>query len=194
MTPILNAARRLDKYAAVIGDNLIFRKKRYTWETLPDELKLADCGSKQLGNFYCFSGRSSPFSNFYSTSFEIEGIKFTGAEQYYQYQKALFAKRNEIAARIVLEEEPTIQKRLGDSITVTNEWLQGPAQTSMCRAVEAKFRQNSKIRDLLLKIQQDGKQFVECNPNDIFWGIGLHISKESDIKDINKWKGQSDKI
>ncbi len=191
LAPVLNAARRQDRNAAIIGDNLIFRKKRYTWETLPDELKLADCGSKQLGQFYCFSGRSSPFSNFYSSTFEIDGLKFTGAEQYFQYQKALFAKRNEIAARIVLEDEPAIQKRLGDSVKVSNEWLQGPAQSSMCRAIEAKFRQNTKIRTLLVKIHQDKKQFVECNPNDIFWGIGLHISKESDIKDSSKWRGQN---
>ncbi len=191
LTPVLNMARKMDWRAAIIGDTLIFKGKRYTWETLPDSLALADCGSKQIGNMYCFSGRSSPFSNFFKSKYEIDGMTFNGGEQYFQYQKAIYANRKDIAARIVLEEEPIIQKRLGDSIVVPKEWIQGPALTAMSRAVEAKFRQNTKLSSLLLKIHRDGKQLVECNPNDNFWGIGLHISKEGDIKDSTKWKGQN---
>ena len=118
-------------------------------------------------------------------------MKYNGGEQYFQYQKAIYANRKDIAARIVLEDEPIIQKRLGDSISVPKEWREGPAQTAMSRAVEAKFRQNSKLGNLLLKIHRDGKQLVECNPNDNYWGNGIHISREADIKNISKWRGQN---
>ncbi len=191
LTPVWHAARAIDRKAFIIGDILVFRGHRYTLESLPDELSLKDCGSKEFGDFHFFSGRASPFSNFHRSPFELDGTKYTGGEQYFQYQKALFGKRNDIAARILLEDEPVIQKRLGDSVKIPKEWHQGAAQASMGRAAEAKFTQNTKLKNLLLKVHRDGKKLVECNPNDRFWGIGLHISRETEMKDTNKWKGEN---
>ena len=69
LAPVLRAARKSDKYAAVYGDQLVYQKKRYTWENLPTEFDLGECGSKTMGKFHCFSGRSSVFSNFHSNCF-----------------------------------------------------------------------------------------------------------------------------
>ncbi len=189
LAPVLRAARNTDKYAAVYGDELVYKKKRYSWGNLPKEFELGECGSKTVGKFHCFSGRSSVFSNFHYSDFEKEGIRFNTNEQYYQYKKALYFDRKDVAARVLLEDEPIIQKRIGDSVATNKDWEQGPAQKAMTDGLYEKFEQNPKLNAKLLEINTKGQQFVECMPGDTFWGNGIHISQDAKIGDTKAWRG-----
>ncbi len=190
MWPILKLAKEADKNALLIGDNLIYKKKRYTLETLPAELLKPEQGSRVEGDLIFFSGRTSFLSNFFYSPFAIDGIKYTHAEQYYQSQKAASGGRADIAAQIILEDEPIKQKRLGDSVHVDESWFQTKAKKIMLTALRAKFQFSPALHKLMLKIGKDGMTPVECNARDSFWGIGIpFISK--DLLNKTAWKGHN---
>ncbi len=188
--PILKLAKEVDKNALLIGDQLIFRNKRYTLETLPSELLRADQGTRAEGDLLFFSGRTSYMSNFFYSPFTVDGMKYTHAEQYYQSQKAEYGGRPDIAAQIVLEDEPIKQKRLGDSVQVSESWYNSKAKKVMLTAIRAKFQMNPVLHKLLLKTGKDGITPVECNARDNFWSIGISF-KSKDLLNKAAWKGHN---
>jgi ribA/ribD-fused uncharacterized protein len=64
-----------------------------------------------------FSGRCW-LSNFYTSTFELEGNKYTSVEQYYQYCKAIEFKDYEVAQKILIEANyrPFAAKLLGRNV------------------------------------------------------------------------------
>ena len=58
----------------------------------------------------------------------------------------------------------------------------------MYQALEYKFTQNPKLKELLLSMGD--KEFVEASPYDKIWGIGLD---ENDVRCLDKsqWQGKN---
>jgi len=130
---------------------------------------------------------SGLFSQWFASSFEIDGKKFNAAEQYMMYKKALLFGDNEIANAIMRTRDPKEQKSLGRQVRGFDEdvW-KSHCKQYVYEANYAKFTQNE---DLLHEFVSHGdKEIVEASPQDKIWGIGLHYNdKRCDHK--SQWKG-----
>jgi ribA/ribD-fused uncharacterized protein len=127
------------------------------------------------------------FSQWYPSTFEIDGKTYNCAEQYMMYQKALHFGDISTAKRIMKEPRPKEQKALGRSITPfdADSWM------NVCfeivkRGNVAKFTQNPKLLKVLLSTGD--KELVEASPYDKIWGIGLSET-DPKIYDKSNWDG-----
>lgn len=114
-------------------------------------------------------------SQWYITSFVLDGITYNCCEQRMMHTKALYFKDIETAELIMLATEPKEQKKLGRLVKDFNEdkW-NDVADQIVYEANVAKFSQNDELKALLLAT--NNKQFVECSPYDKIWGNGLDIT------------------
>ena len=77
-------------------------------------------------------------SNFYSAPSELDGIKFSCSEQYYQYSKAKHGGDETSASEILSTANPVEQMRLGRKLEPLDEsWKNSLAETHMEKAVNA---------------------------------------------------------
>jgi len=132
---------------------------------------------------------SGPFSNWYRSSFEHNGVKYNCGEQYMMHQKALLFSDTEIADEIMLEKDPRKQKAWGREVRGFDEstWI-ASCQDIMVEGLLSKFRQNPYCQEKLLSTGD--KIIVEASPYDKIWGIGL---SETDPRatDPAQWLGQN---
>lgn len=150
----------------------------------------------------CFYGSKDILSNFYRTTFEIDGIKYNCVEQYFQHQKAIVFGALDTAEKILKTTSPTIQKSLGrKSIPnfdgkIWNSKSHSDSVTSgdskcidvMQKGLMAKFSQNLELKQFLMGTGD--KILVEAAPRDLFWGVGYGKTNEN-IQDPKKWRGQN---
>jgi len=130
---------------------------------------------------------SGIFSQWFKSPFEIDGEKYSTAEQYMMYKKALLFEDEEVANAIMRTQNPREQKALGRKVRGF-EW---DVWESNCReyvyeANYAKFTQDQILLDEF--ISYGDREIVEASPKDYIWGIGLHYSDEN-CEDKYKWKG-----
>ena len=96
LRPILKMAKGLPEYrerSKLQGDQLIINGMSYgvhNLHQLPIKLSAYKAAQKEDENAIVFHGELSPYSNFHSSSFMIDGQKFPTAEHLIQYSKALF--------------------------------------------------------------------------------------------------------
>lgn len=129
----------------------------------------------------------SPFSQWHSSLFEVNGVRFKTAEHYMMWKKAMVFGDTDIAAEVIKSVHPRDTKALGRKVKGFDKdtWEQ------VCRTVvyegnHAKFTQNEKLRKALM--ETGDTLLVEASPYDAIWGIGL---KEADAKKIpaKDWPG-----
>lgn len=130
---------------------------------------------------------NGPFSQWEPSEFTLDGIKFTHAEQYMMWRKAMLFNDTETADKVLQAKHPKEQKGLGRTVKgfVREDW------EKICKQIvydgnHAKFTQNP---DLLKELMNTGDTLlVEASPYDKIWGIGLN---ESDARKIpeEKWPG-----
>ena len=134
-----------------------------------------------------FYTKSSPFSQFHPCDFEEDGIKFTAAEQYMMYQKAVLFNDHDVAQQILYAENPMQMKKLGRQVSGFREsvWIDN-RERIVSQGNYLKFTQNSTLKQRLLAT--GNTILVEASPSDKIWGVGL---RETDplIHDKNNWKG-----
>lgn len=128
-----------------------------------------------------------PFSQWYPSNFEIDGVKFTHAEQYMMYKKAMMFSDANTAEEILKAKHPRDQKALGRKVKnfVKEDW-EANCKRFVYDANRAKFTQNPKLLKVLLST--GNKELVEASPEDKIWGIGLH-EKDPRCLDKNQWQG-----
>jgi ribA/ribD-fused uncharacterized protein len=132
---------------------------------------------------------SGVFSQWNPSDFTIDGVKFTTAEQYMMYKKALLFEDEEVANAIMRTNNPREQKSLGRRVRGfdTGRW------NAVCReyvyeANLAKFSQNPQMLKTLM--ETGDREIVEASPKDRIWGIGLHYDDER-IHDKSQWQGKN---
>ncbi|PPD54341.1 MAG: GTP cyclohydrolase [Methylotenera sp.] len=128
-----------------------------------------------------------PFSQWYPSTFTVNGKIFNCAEQYMMYSKAVFFGDHETAYDIMKSTNPKEQKSLGRRVEGFNaEAWNAVAQDFVYIGNEAKFSQNKKLYDVLMNTGT--KTLVEASPYDAIWGIGLDevAAKETPM---DKWPG-----
>ncbi len=187
----LTLAKTADKRATMVKDKLIFKGAAYDADKIPSEVLMlgeAGPGAKVVNGCVCFSGRASPFSNFYKSPFRVEGKLFKTNEHYYQYHKAKYAEDEMTAADILAEGDPAKVKGLGDKVKVKEEWYGNTALNVMTSGLVHKFQQNKHLMELIKKCAS--LKFAECSVYDRYWGNGLKWI-DNDVGDSKKWKGKN---
>lgn len=111
------------------------------------------------------------FCNWSNHGFEYGGNHFANSEQGLMFQKARVFDPEQCKA-ILAETDPRMVKHLGRSIRNFDEqiWKQ-QRDKGMYHILMAKFSQNPKLSDLLLKTGD--AVLVEASPLDRIWGIGF---------------------
>ncbi len=116
-----------------------------------------------------------------------EGVKFSSAEQYMMYKKAILFKDWEIAKEILQTRDPRIVKKLGREVKNFRklDWDR-QAFEYVVRGNYLKFSQNKDLKDFL--IATGSLILVEASPYDDIWGVGL-LEASRLINNPNKWPG-----
>ena len=128
-------------------------------------------------------------SNWYPSPFEIDGMKFSCAEQYLMYRKCIIFGDEETAQKVMKTDDPASQQAIGRKAKgyVHNVWA-GMRQMVAFKALLAKFSQN---KDLRQKLLDTGDAFlVECAASDKVWACGLRLNDEKRFDTAN-WTGQN---
>lgn len=130
-----------------------------------------------------------PFSNWYRSNFELNGIKFNTNEQYMMYKKAMLFNDTVTANAILKSNNPKECKALGRKVSgFDNVWWQDNCIEIVFRGAHAKFSQNRKLYNMLMNTGE--ATLVEASPFDKIWGIGLD---EENAKKTNPadWPGSN---
>jgi ribA/ribD-fused uncharacterized protein len=140
------------------------------------------------GNVVLFWGGWA--SQWYPSTFKLEGIEFNCAEQFMMWSKATFFKDAETAQAILDSKWPRSQKELGRCAGTWDPAWDEPmgSRAAVLRGTMAKFSQNVELRDLLLKTGT--RTIGEASPYDAIWGIGCGMD-HCDVWDTSTWKGKN---
>lgn len=128
-------------------------------------------------------------SQFYKSSFTIDGIEFNCTEQWMHWKKAIIFGDQEMAQKILKAKSPFDQKKLGREVSNFNAAIwSSVAFDIVFRGNIEKFSQNLQLLERIAKSK--GTLLVEAAPNDKIWGIGLEAS-DPKAMDKTQWQGQN---
>lgn len=128
-------------------------------------------------------------SNWWLSDFEVDGIKFTSAEQYMMFGKAQLFGDLETQYKILDVTDVAQIKALGREVKGFDDevWTANREQI-VYEGLKAKFRDDEELKE---KLFSTGDAILaECAVHDRVWGIGLSM-KDSNRFNVEKWRGLS---
>ncbi|WP_046757156.1 NADAR family protein [Kordia jejudonensis] len=129
----------------------------------------------------------SCFSQWYESSFEVDGITFKTTEHYMMAEKALLFNDQEIYQKIVMCNKPGEAKDLGRKVRNFNQEIWEKHRFDIVvKGNLNKFSQNPALSEFL--INTNNRILVEASPVDRIWGIGLDQHDEN-AKNPQHWNG-----
>jgi hypothetical protein len=130
---------------------------------------------------------SGPFSQWFKSSFTLEGQRYVTAEQYMMAEKARIFGDVEVRDAILATDNARKQKALGREVRNFDaaRW-NAVAREVVYRGNRAKFLASPKLLEQLLATA--GTTIVEASPDDCVWGIGL-AEDDPRAADRSKWQG-----
>lgn len=129
----------------------------------------------------------SCFSQWFESSFTVEGIRYKTAEHWMMAQKALLFGDKAIFEKVIHCNTPHEAKALGRKVLNYDEVIWENKRFELVKLGNIhKFSQNQSLGTYLLNTQD--RILVEASPFDAIWGIGLAESSK-DIGNIYAWKG-----
>lgn len=128
-------------------------------------------------------------SNWYLSTFSVDGMSFSSMEQFMMYRKAIYFHDESVATEILTTDDVVKIKALGRKVSNYNDNLwNGVRQIIVYEGLFAKFSQNVNLKE---KLKSTGDAFLaECAVKDRIWGIGLSMNNP-DRFDKSKWNGQN---
>lgn len=133
-------------------------------------------------------------SQWFESLFTVHGEDYNCCEQFMMASKAALFKDWETFFRIKFAKSPSEQKALGREVKNYNQQLWDDNKLNIVTlGNKFKFSQNEDLLDEFERIGRGDnglRTFVECNPKDKVWGIGLGLDNP-DIYDENKWQGEN---
>lgn len=143
-------------------------------------------------NIICFHNPNEEngyLSNWYLSDFMYNGLKFTSAEQYMMYMKALMFNDTFTISRIMSVNNVAEIKQFGREVKNYNDEMWSRRRYAiMVDGLRAKFLANGNLAQELLNTGD--AILCECAVKDRIWGIGLSM-KDPNRFDMNKWRGQN---
>lgn len=116
-----------------------------------------------------------------------DGNSYNCCEQYMMYQKALLFSDLENAKRIINEEDPAKQQKIGREIRNFNTELWDMHKIGI--VWYGNYLKFSQHQDLNERLQATGnKTLVEASPYDLVWGVGFS-AKDDKILNPSNWRG-----
>ena len=130
-----------------------------------------------------------PFSQWHSSLFEIDGVRYNCAEQYMMREKARLFKDVSAEKEIMHATSPRDQKAWGQRVQgFQEETWNKVAKKIVFKGNVAKFTQNEELKQTLL--DTGDKTLVEASPHDKIWGIGLG-EDDPRAKNRSQWRGKN---
>ena len=196
LKPIFNAAKRnenlkdkthLTKDRLIIDGNTYAAGPEFNYANANAviDLKQTCERSSDDKSVQLFLGCHSPFSNLYTSSFNIDNVVYSCVEQYLQSQKAATFNDDTTHAKIMKEKNPYKMKKYGNRVKGFNEdrWKQ-VNKDCIHKAVHAKFTQNN----VLLALLKDSGNTQICeSSHDDCWGTAVHLHDWNAL-DRRHWK------
>lgn len=136
---------------------------------------------------YCFC--KGPLGNWHHSDIHYCGNYFFSSEQLFMYLKAVFFKDSEAMTHILQAKDNKEAKRIGRSVKHfdENRWAQYK-DSLMLTALFYKAIYDKEFFGLLLSEETKDKLFVECNPDDNIWAVGLNENDER-VLNPDEWHG-----
>nr|CAD2201047.1 unnamed protein product [Meloidogyne enterolobii] len=128
----------------------------------------------QKQNIFIFNSPRCGFDNRFKTTFTLLGRSFNSIEQYFVWQKARFFGDLELAAEVLMLNNPVAIKRIGTRIMYTGLW--------------AKFTQNLQLFNQL-RATGDGL-ITHASAYNLHWSNGLS-HKSPCLSDPSIWEGEN---
>lgn len=127
------------------------------------------------------------FSQWWLSSFEVEGITYKTAEHWMMAKKAELFNDNAVLERIIESNSPAEAKKLGREVKNYDDklWLANRFEI-VKQGNYHKFSQNPDLKEFL--INTNDRVLVEASPVDPIWGIGM-ASDDKDVMNPEKWQG-----
>ena len=169
----LKVARASDSNAKLVRDKLIYNKKLYTVETIHEAGLGDENHTVYTESQVRFYGYRSPFSNFYRSSFKLNGASYICVEQALQGFRAYRNRDRVTWTKIMSTTNPVQMKRLGKAYRPQSEKEEEMERKFVSDAVYQKFAQNDVLKQKLLST--GNKKIMECNPYDKYYSTGLKI-------------------
>jgi ribA/ribD-fused uncharacterized protein len=130
----------------------------------------------------------SVFSQWWKSDFEIDGQRYSSAEQWMMAGKARLFGDDESLARKLAAHDPSTCKALGRKVRGFDEERWRSARLDLVtRGNVAKFTPAPMRRYLLATEEQI---LVEASPTDRIWGIGL-ARTAPEAEDPRTWRGEN---
>jgi len=142
---------------------------------------------QKFDHLHCFFAKRDFCSNWHPSPFEEGGIRYNCVEQFMMAEKARLFQDTATLDKIMKEEDPKIQKKLGRKVSnFDSDTWDSHREGIVFRGCLAKFSQNKALKQALLATGT--RTLVEASPYDKIWGVGLKAS-DTRIQDPGKWKG-----
>jgi N-glycosidase YbiA len=122
--------------------------------------------------FYKIDNPYGCFSNFSPHPIELAGENWATVEHYYQAQKFLGTKFEDLMVQIQTAPTPAIAAQIGRNLEYQPhaDWANRKREV-MYLAVSQKFITHLSIQQILL--ETDNAEIIEDSPVDYFWGCGI---------------------
>ncbi|RKH36870.1 NADAR family protein [Corallococcus sicarius] len=137
--------------------------------------------------FTFFWQQDSAFSQWHPSVFEVEGVRYTCAEQYMMAGKARLFGDTRVLEQILRAATPKQHKALGRKVSPFDAAVwERERERIVYEGNHAKFTQHRMLLDTLLGTA--GTVLVEASPMDRIWGVGLN-AEDPRIQDPATWRG-----
>jgi hypothetical protein len=139
--------------------------------------------------FFSKEPENKEFSNFYETTFKLDGVEYKSAEHAFEAIKAKTFGDDEMFGKILKAKSAQSAKSFGNKVKNFKEETWAEKQDEVMTSVlRAKFTQNLELRKKLL--DTGDKLLANADPRDKYWGISTSASTEV-AKTPTKWKGDN---
>jgi ribA/ribD-fused uncharacterized protein len=127
------------------------------------------------------------FSQWWASSFTVEGVRYATTEHWMMAQKALLFANTGIYQQIIAARSPAEAKALGRQVRNFDEAVWNASRLAIVvRGNLEKFRQHPELQEFLLNTKD--RVLVEASPVDSIWGIGL-AADDARAENPRQWNG-----